>query len=91
MDNKDLLQFFYSLHYLSYNNGGYSLEYERDNVLSRVLTDTQNFNPDETCEVYHLSNALNAIDSFLRIYLILKIRKNCYLRISSKIVLLFSM
>ena len=61
-----LTSIFLLLHYLSYNNGGYSLEYERDNVLSRVLTDTQNFNPDETCEVYHLSNALNAIDSFFK-------------------------
>lgn len=61
-----LTSIFLILHYLGYKNGGYSLEYERDNVLSRVLTDTQFFDPDETCEVYHLSSALKAIDSFFK-------------------------
>lgn len=59
-----LTSIFLILHYLGHSASGYSLEYERDNVLNLVLDEKQCLDPDENCEVYHLANALKAIDDF---------------------------
>lgn len=59
-----LTSIFLILHYLGYTDNGYSLEYERENVLSRILDEKKSFDSDENCEVYHLNNALQAIEGF---------------------------
>lgn len=59
-----LTSIFLMLHYLDHAGNVYSLEYERDNVLSRVMDKKCVLDPDENCEIYHLDNALKAIDKF---------------------------
>ena len=62
-----LTSIFLLLHYLNYTDSSYSLEYERNNMLSQFLDKSQNVDPNENCEIYHLSNALNTINEFFGI------------------------
>lgn len=59
-----LTSIFLILNYLGLKGEVYSLEYERDNVLGRILDSSFTIDPDENCEVYHLTNALKAIDEY---------------------------
>lgn len=59
-----LTTIFLLLNYLEYEQHGYSLEYERENVLSQVVDKYHCFSFDESCEVYHLSNAIKVIEDF---------------------------
>lgn len=59
-----LTTIFLLLNYLIKDEKKYSLEYERDNVLSRILSQNSEIDPDENCEVYHLCNAIKVIESY---------------------------
>lgn len=61
-----LTTIFLLLNYLIKDGRKYTLEYERDNVLSRVLSQNSEIDPDENCEVYHLTAAMKSIDDFFK-------------------------
>lgn len=61
-----LTTIFLLLNYLIKDGRKYTLEYERDNVLSRILSQNSEIDPDENCEVYHLTSAMRSIDEFFK-------------------------
>lgn len=52
------------LHYLNESANFYSLEYERENILGKILTANGEIDANENCEIYHLYNAIKVIESY---------------------------